>query len=269
MNNEQQVTQVLNRKFCELLFKEGNLDETETNRLNNIVSKAVHLSRWHVPYEIITEYIYSLDENRIDDIVKSVNEKLETVTAGSESSDEEIFKKVLPIRSDTIRHIHLAIVQKQYIDDQLNEAREGLNQIKDMKDSVYSDFIAILGIFTAISFTIVGGINMIGDVLGKIKSFRMTDIGGVVMIEAIYLVGIYIILLALLIGISKLKGNEYSISKHFSLGIFLGIYTVFVLGFYLKLTKLAPDKFLVANVIVLFVLWIIFAVVVLRKNKSN
>lgn len=221
MNNEQQLTQALNKDFCELLFKEGNLDETETNRLNNIVSQAVHLSRWHVPYEIITEYIYSLDENRIDDIAKSVNEKLETVTAGSES-DEEIFKKVLQIRSDTIRHIHLAIVQKQYIDDQLNEARDGLSQVKDMKDKVYSDFIAILGIFTAISFTIVGVINLIGDILGKIQSFKLTNIGEVVMIESIYLVGIYIILLALLIGISKLKGNEYSISKHFSLGIFLG-----------------------------------------------
>lgn len=184
MSNEQQLTQALNKDFCELLFKEGNLDEAETNRLNNVASQAVHLSGWHVPYEIITEYIYSLDENRINDIAKSVNEKLENVTI-AEDSNKKIYNNIHDVQSDTIRHIHLAIVQKQYIDDQLNEARDGLSQVKDMKDKVYSDFIAILGIFTAISFTIVGGINMIGDVLGKIKSFRMTDIGGVVMIEAI------------------------------------------------------------------------------------
>ena len=164
MVNSRNDLEELNIQFCNLIFKNGSLTEEESDRLNSVVNSAVKIQIWHVPYEKITQTIYKLSDNQIGGIVNSVDEKLANIKARSEGQKVEIDK----VRSDTVRHMHLAIVQKQYIDSNLVQANEGLKHIKTIKDSIYTDFIAILGIFTAITFATFGGLQLIGNILSLI-----------------------------------------------------------------------------------------------------
>ena len=154
-DNSNQIKE-LNKIFCQYIFKPDSLTKNESDNLTNVVNSAIKLKEWHVPYEIITEKIYATNMENLEEIPNSVQEKLVNIRA----IDNQDISRINKVRDDTVRHVHLAIVQKKYIDSNLKQAKEELEQIKDIKDSIYSDFIAILGIFTAITFATFGGLQL-------------------------------------------------------------------------------------------------------------
>lgn len=255
-DNSDQVRE-LNEAFCRYIFKPDSLTKNESDNLNNVVNSAIKLKEWHVPYEIITEKIYDTNTENLEKIPNSVQEKLVNVRANG-SEDISLIRKV---RDDTVRHVHLAIVQKKYIDSNLKQAKEELEQIKDVKHSIYSDFIAILGIFTAITFATFGGLQLVGNIFGKLKQFSFKNIGGVLMLGSIYLLGMYLILVALLIGISKLNDRKYYLSNNSIYVLTTSFITIFTFGFGLM------DRIFSTHILfwVLLVLVLIMWGIVLRK----
>lgn len=239
----------LNDKFCEYIFKSNALTKDESEGLNNVINSAIKLNEWHVPYEIITKRIYATDVENLGQIPKAVQEKLENVRADDESDITSISK----IRLDTVRHIHLAIEQKEYIDTNLKQAKEELERIRSVKDSIYSDFIAILGIFTAITFATFGGLQLVGNIFGKLNHFTFKNIGGVLMLGSIFLLGMYLILIALLVGVSKLNNRKYHLSNSNMLILLTSFVTIFTLGF-----GLMDKTFSTHNLF-----WILFILVVI------
>ena len=124
--------ELLNNSFCELLFKEGSLSKEETKKLSNVIGTAMTglKGEWSIPYEKITHKIYSMPPEKILDIQKYVEEKLDTVKL--ENANPQDFIK---IKNDTLRNINLAVQQRQYIDKTLNDAEQGLNTVKDIKEA--------------------------------------------------------------------------------------------------------------------------------------
>lgn len=113
-----------------------------------------------------------------------------------------------------------------------DDAKKIANKAEKVKDKIYTDFITILGIFTAITFATFGGLQLIGNVFGNIKKFDLYSIGLDMMLGSILMFGIYIILMALIIGISKLKNkdDEYKINKKIASWILKAFLFIFSVG---------------------------------------
>lgn len=189
------------RKFCDFIFKSDTLkDDSEANALN-VLFILMERKKVHVPYEMITDKIFSIDGESLDVLPSMIKENLDNVSKNTE------FKR--KFCEDTIRHVQLAITQKNYIDGVLDNAKKELSLLDDIKKNIYTDFISILGIFTAITFATFGGLQLLGNVFGKINNYNATSVGSVLMLGAVYLLGTYFILVALLKGVSELTGKQY------------------------------------------------------------
>lgn len=136
------------------------------------------------------------------------------------------------------KHIKLSCYQREYMDkisnDAKKQAKESLEQAnlaKSKIDKAYSEFTTILGIFTAITFATFGGLQLLGHVFGSIKNVTHVSIGSTIMLGSIYLIGTYLILVALLTGIAKLGDKKYIVSfpmRDALLGAFIAM---FLFGF--------------------------------------
>nr|WP_321316027.1 hypothetical protein [uncultured Ligilactobacillus sp.] len=219
----------LNNRFVELILSESPLDENEVKQFQNVLEAAKKLyenHKWHVPYEIITKEIYSKSEIELEKLDRSVEEK---------------FSKFKPnnflnqIKNDTLRNIHLAIVQKNYIDENIIIANKELEEIQETKRNIYTDFIAILGIFTAITFAIFGGLQLIGNCLNNLKGWiTLSKVGSILIIASVILLSTYLILMALIVGLSKLlsgdKNNRYKFTGKITAWIIGAIIGLFIIG---------------------------------------
>lgn len=84
-------------------------------------------------------------------------------------------------------------------------------EMKSVKGNIYTDFISILGIFTAITFATFGGLQLLGNVFGQNVSKDNHALGSALILGSLYIFGTYLLLLALLSGIHKLmRMNNYN-----------------------------------------------------------
>ncbi|MGK0553857.1 hypothetical protein [Macrococcus capreoli] len=133
-------------------------------------------------YGIITNCVYDIEDiNSIDsELYKGNLEKLETeITRRQLLNNSEAEKYVMKL----LNHIELAISQKSYIlrnvdllKDKIKLANDTVDEIKDTKGKIYTEFIAILGIFTSIIFAVFGGFNQISILGSNISGTKLTRI---------------------------------------------------------------------------------------------
>lgn len=221
------------QKYCELIFKENWDKKEDTEQLKNVFNDIKALaSYWHIPYQIITKNIYSMDASlNYQKIRNSITERFDN--AGEISSS---------LKEDTLRHVELAIIQKEYIDknmlsanSELKEINNELEEIQDTKSKIYTDFITILGIFTAITFAIFGGLQLIGNCLSNLKGkITLFKIGGILIVSSVILLSVYLILMALMVGLSKLisrsEEKRYKFTVKVTTYIICTIIGLFIIG---------------------------------------
>ncbi|MFY1048588.1 hypothetical protein ACOMA7_00520 [Apilactobacillus sp. 1-1-2] len=256
--------------ICHFIFKSGNLDEKESENLLSLFILFIARNE-HVPYDLISEYVYKLDDDdKLDSLYEEVHQKI--YSAIPSNADDEKFKKGFDkLSSDILRHIRLSIIQKKYIVQEskkasemaksalqdstkakqnVDKAKDDINKVKndiemysndinrvkddievysdDIKDAkkavsgyskemksvkgnIYTDFISILGIFTAITFATFGGLQLLGNVFGQNATKDNHSLGSALILGSLYIFGTYLLLLALLSGIHKLmRMNNYN-----------------------------------------------------------
>lgn len=215
--------------YCDLAFKEGSWSNDETANFKKIVGFMCQI-KLHVPYEEITKKIFALDDDQTETIYQSISEKLDSAKDTENTYQVKLY-------DDTLRHIQLAITQKKYIDNHLKKASSELSEIDNVRKNIYTDFITILGVFTAITFATFGGLNLIGNVFGKISTAKSSNVGGVMMMGAVYLLCTYFLLAALLTGVSKLTVGKYELSESTCRLVIYGCIIIFILGFYLQIAS--------------------------------
>ena len=105
----------------------------------------------------------------------------------------------------------------QKIENQINDKNTGLNALYEkvderennienkIKSKVYSEFIAILGIFTAITFAIFGGMNLLSNLFQNIGSTQ-ASLGQTLILAAIFGLIMWGIIELLFYWISKING---------------------------------------------------------------
>lgn len=281
----------LDKEFCKLIFSEDNDHKSETisrnfSMLLELVIPLRKQKRWHIPYDLITKAIYnnfSIDEDRLKQLPRKVMEKFDSIETLSTLDQNE----VISCRDDTVRHVNLAIHQKKYIDHNLKKVNKDINKtqsnlkklnetaqnasksvekVKHLKDSIYSDFIAILGIFTAITFATFGGLQLVGNIFGRIAHFTFRNIGGVLMLGSIYLLLMYLILIVLLIGVSKLNDKNYHISNNSVYVLTASFITIFTFGFGLMDEIISTHILFWLLIILILIMWVFVIGKTLKKS---
>ncbi|WP_271436955.1 hypothetical protein [Staphylococcus hominis] len=157
-------------------------------------------------YDIITKSVYSIGEKQIDSELIDANlEKLEKAINKGGFLSQESAKKYC---NKLVKHIDLAKIQKDYIQENLIQlennisiANERVKEISDIKNSIYTEFVAILGIFASIIFGVFGGFQEI-QLIGK--NLNTTPIPKLLIFSSLVMLGITLIIFLCFNAISKL-----------------------------------------------------------------
>lgn len=123
------------------------------------------------------------------------------------------------------------------IDNVRDNLLEAKNQIKNQKDnilseirsSIYPEIITILGIFTAITFAIFGGMNLLGNLFSRINSTK-ASLGQTLILAAVFGLTMWGIIELLFYWIAKIKGLSASTTaKHIFSGMALVILVIILI----------------------------------------
>lgn len=201
------VEENVDNALCIFIFKEGHLTKDESKSLSTLMQQ--YIDNRHIPYDMITNKVYELSDEGVNNLIQSIEEKLSALIFEGDKS-----KKINRIQNDIIRHIRLSVIQRKFIIKSAEQAKEISTQAKDVaqeanniKDKIYTDFISILGIFTAISFTIFGGLQLLGNVFSRGIGADGKFIGSALIIGSFFILSIYILLVVLINGIRSIMGS--------------------------------------------------------------
>lgn len=182
-------------------------------------------------YPEISKKIYTLSPTSFTNL-----EKFMGIATGSKSNKSHFdslsqgIKDFVDIsKTDNLRrlerHIKLSCYQREYINRTAQSANDAAEKaVKNSKmaqkkvKSIYSEFVGILGIFTAMSFAMMGSVEILGNLFSDLKNLSSASLGYAFIVGGVYLIVIYLIILMLFIGIKKLFADgEYQIDFKFCL----------------------------------------------------
>lgn len=222
------------KKIFELLFTaENNIsyqDEFVKIKeivVNQYVNEEGNLKR--VPYEIIANYVFTTVEipSEANELLYGNLQKL--IEVGS-SSEQLILTK---FKDKIESHYKLCKEQKEYIQRNINslnseiskanvainsakedisitvkETNEVNSDIINTKNKMYTEFVAILGIFSALMFGMISGFDTISDTLTLLASESIT-MGRVVIGSSALAIGLITLLYTLIQWIGHLINNPF------------------------------------------------------------
>lgn len=196
-------------------------------------------------YDVISVYIYGLVEKDFvalkdyfkeePDIDECSFQKLVKDLSNSEYKD--LAEQGSPLRKFE-RHIKLACTQRDFIQNNIQQANDLAKDTKKISDEahdvaknarsmaetaeklkgkIYSEFIAILGIFTAISFMSMGSLQVLGDLFKDVKDPTSASVGYALIVGGIYISIMYVFVIIMFVGMKKVVGNGDS--YNFSFGV--------------------------------------------------
>lgn len=188
---------------------------------------------YSTPYEYVSKYVYeqediSMEDNEIFNQNQVVLLREIQYSNAYKENDTECLKKNLNKLS---RHYALAKIQKEFIlnttkdvekkvvnfnksiselDKSIARTKEAVSNVETTKSSIYTDMIAILGVFSAFVLVMFGGIEIarslfdIGDDLSNMKLSRIITVVSIMMIIVLT------ILYSLLLWIAKITGKNFT-----------------------------------------------------------
>lgn len=191
-------------------------------------------------YAEISQVIYNLKD---DDFIK-----LEKFFGVLKKDDPNRFEGYLDLmeldnfKKDNLshfeRHIVLSCWQRRYVSDITKDASDEVDDVKGKVTKIYSEFVGILGVFTALSFALMGSVQVFGNILNNINNPTIKNVGYVLIVGGIYLILIYLVIMTLFIGMKKvfsynLDNSQYNFNKCFTLCIVLVSGALIMLGLFI------------------------------------
>jgi len=199
INNEKSLLDGLrgtNKKLLEL-------DEKSTDNLNHF-ERHIRLSFHQRNY--MDDKVSLLDNkvSLLDDKITLIKERLEII---SDISDK--------------------------IESKTKKTEKKINTIEDKSSGMYSEFVGILGVFTALSFALMGSVQVFGNIFDKVQKASLGTIGNVLVAGGVYLILIYLIIMTLFVGMKKIvsvrKNDMYTFNKGFtSVIVFVSVSLIFL-----------------------------------------
>lgn len=88
------------------------------------------------------------------------------------------------------------------------DSKNIMDEVSDTKTSIYGEFIAILGVFTAIAFVLMGSIQTFGTVFSKVDNPSSASMGYAVEAGAVFLIIIITIVIVLFTGMNRVLSKS-------------------------------------------------------------
>lgn len=149
--------------------------------------------------------------------LKDIVEKTGNMSQENKSSQKEIEKQLALLQSD------------------IDKADEQLDKIENIKGSIYTEFIAILGIFSALIFGLFGGFQGLSEAVVKLSD--SWSIGRVLIIGSGIMMSLSLLIFGLLQWVARLTGRKLTSCNCYEKGteckhsVFLRHRTLFSLVF--------------------------------------
>lgn len=201
-----------------------------------------------IPYEIIAEYVYSHENSDEENEKLNSNiDFIISEFSGTDSQKDILIKNLEKIKSnyslaqtqkkyilknsqeakDVLREIipELKNLAKETsnlttTNDELKEqaketkdilqiAKQEVDDVRDTKSSIYTDFIAILGVFSAFVFVMFGGIDVARAIFDIGSDLQILDLSRMITIASLMLIGILTLMYSLLLWIARITGKNF------------------------------------------------------------
>ncbi|EAE7768383.1 MULTISPECIES: hypothetical protein [Listeria] len=179
----------------------------------------------HLPYSQISKYVF--EHYFFEDDLVLVQENMQTLTAkmldipNCELTDEQIQKIAPKIE----RHFQLAMIQKDFIQSNINslqwdisqskneissfteDTKKTLKEVSRTKGQMYTEFVAILGIFSGLIFALFGGFDTLSNSISTLGEGEV-PLTNVLIVTSVLLAGLSLVIFTLMQGISKLTNRS-------------------------------------------------------------
>lgn len=131
-------------------------------------------------------------------------------------------------------HIEKAKKDKEEEDKKINDIENKTNKAKAdildiIKDKIYPEIITILGIFTAITFAIFGGMNLLSNLFQNMKSTH-TSLGQALILAAVFNLCLWWIIELLFNWISKITNAKNKNINKYKLTALIILLCLFIFG---------------------------------------
>ncbi|WP_288597585.1 hypothetical protein [uncultured Streptococcus sp.] len=94
------------------------------------------------------------------------------------------------------------------IENTIGETQKELDDVRDTKSSIYTDFIAILGVFSAFVFVLFGGIEVARAVFDIGDDLQTMDLSKMITISCLMLISVLTLLYSLLLWIARITDKK-------------------------------------------------------------
>lgn len=285
-SNSQEFNKALKdiiKEFCELEIDE--LNKQRLKFIDKLIEKSKDLEPSMLSYSSITAMTFNFEDkndqlSEIGSFLKAaLNEHFEEKFHEEHIDEEGDLANQYKVVKKSIEHLDLAINQKQSLyneqrielskikgiivsfnkkikntESKIKEADSKINEIDEIKNKIYTDFVAILGIFASIIFGVFGGFQEI-QLIGK--NLNTTPIPKLLIFSSLVMLGVTLIIFLCFNAISKItnmpmrscncKAGECNCSfrkSHPTIFYSSCIYLyVLLVGFALRLYKYNDFKF--------------------------
>lgn len=199
----------------------------EETRYDELFLASKTLDSYFIPYSEITRIIYSLNSmDGLDIFYTEIEKRLLDYLNSHEDMHGTFMVKVIEhtklaskqydnLYARSENEIQSLTTNAQKLIGQQKRINDSYKEIKNENQHLSSNLITILGIFTAITFAIFGGLQLLGNVFGKAISSKGTShflVGNSIVLGGIFILAIYAIMLILFEGIGKLTKQNIGLS---------------------------------------------------------
>ena len=237
-SNQRRLAMLVMAFFDGKMNNPDKIDSQTKNVIESFVKIPSDKMTGSIPYDFITilifEYKYQLTDfdadelllalllKEVDDPVKchSIERCLDKVmrhirlamfqydyiTRGIEKTEgalKNANQRIIELSKSTENSLDNVKETTQLSKEALEEARMTAAQVEENKTKIYSEFIAILGIFTAISFALMGSIQTFGTVFSKVDNPSSASLGYALIAGSVYLVIMIVLIIVLFVGMQK------------------------------------------------------------------
>ncbi|MFK4965180.1 hypothetical protein [Lactococcus garvieae] len=218
----------LEKQLFSLLKREKLEDKDKENYKIFFLAKANDEFIEELPYDRITQFIYSekiYETSVIDQVIAELIEYVRLDEKGVESQKkyaEKCLQKIL-------RHIHLALVQYDFIEKNIEEKQSSINSIMqelykaqtelesfnskvtEVEKSIYTNQMSVLGIFAGIVTAFIGGfgvtINVFSNLVNKVPLAKIVSISSILFIGIVCVIYLLLTISSRIINHERLNEN--------------------------------------------------------------
>lgn len=184
------------------------------------------------PYDLLTTYIFENDIDNAEELIALFDFSEEIFKNNVESYND--YGNVEHFFDSIRRHVNLAVIQQKHIvasskealkiseeaekninqteekikklEKNLNKAEQTIENMEKIKGSIYTEFIAILGIFSALIFGLFGGFDGLSKAIVSLSS--KWSMGKVLTISSGIMLCLTLLIFALLQWVARITGRK-------------------------------------------------------------